>query len=259
MPSTEGSTYINRAVTGELYLPKMRRTLKKLLLGSYADEAKVVTISHLERRRRNLAAIWEDKHHQAFGLEKILRLYLAASQFLFPGTYIKHYSEKVHPHLKDLSVDLLIVFKILLPLVILHNGWQNLDWLFWFQVYLSFETLMQAPTLIFASDTFSRPKSYTRSMLLVFLNYIELLLAFAVVYSRGHYLNHSFEFWYDSIYFSFTTGSTIGFGDYHPVSLVGKFLATLQAILFLLYVVIFMSFFNNKIEHRGYFDHTRED
>lgn len=237
----------------------MRHTLKKLLVGSYADDLPVVTISHLERRRRNLVAIWEDKHHQAFGLEKILRLFLAASQFLFPGTYIKHFAESVHPHLKDLSVDILVVLKIALPLVILFNGWQNLHVLFWLQVYLSFETMMQAPTLIFASDTFLRPRSYTRSMLLVFLNYLEILLAFAVVYAHGQYLNHSFEHWYDPVYFSFTTGSTIGFGDYYPVCAVGKFLTILQAIMFLLYVVIFMSFFNNKIEHRGYFDHTREE
>ncbi|MBK9271824.1 MAG: two pore domain potassium channel family protein [Saprospiraceae bacterium] len=41
-------------------------------------------------------------------------------------------------------------------------------------------------------------------------------------------------------------GSTIGFGDYYPVTLPGKVLSSFQAILFFLYVVLFMSYFNNK-------------
>lgn len=206
-----------------------------------------------------MKAIWENAHHNDFGLEKILRLILAASQFIFIGTYIKHYAEKIHPHFKDLVVDVLVLFKLILPLALIYFGWNHIHLLFYFQLYLSFETFMQAPTLIFASDTYARPKSYTRSMLLVFLNYVELLFTFGLIYTRGQYLNHAFEHWYDPIYFAFTTGSTIGFGDYYPVTAIGKLLTTIQAILFFLYVVIFMSFFNNKIEHKGYFDHTKED
>jgi len=233
----------------------VQKTIKKLLFGKQGDIApEYNSINHLTRRRKNVTSIWNNDHHNDFGIEKILRLGLASSHFLFPGTYIKHLAEIIHPHYKDLSVDLMVIIKLVMPICILFFGFQHVDALVYLQIYLSMETLLQVPTLIFASDAFSKPISYTRSMILVFLNYMEILLALAVVYAHGHYLNHDFAHWFDPIYYSFMVGSTIGFGDYYPVTLIGKVLSSFQAILFFLYVVLFMSYFNNKIEQSNNFD-----
>jgi hypothetical protein len=85
------------------------------------------------------------------------------------------------------------------------------------------ETILYIPTLIFASDLFSKPRSYKRSMLLLFLNYMEIIVAFGVLYSCGNYLNQPFNHWFYAIYFSSITSSTIGYVEFYPVTIVGKF------------------------------------
>jgi len=123
-----------------------------------------------------------------------------------------------------------------------------------FMLYLLLETVLYIPTLIFASDLFSKPRSFKRSILLLFLNYVEIIFAFAVLYSCGNYLNKPFTNSFDAIYFSTITLSTIGYGEFYPVTLVGKILASSQAILFLFFAILFLNFFTTKIKGKGYFD-----
>jgi hypothetical protein len=95
-------------------------------------------------------------------------------------------------------------------------------------------------------------------MLLLFLNYIEIIFSFGVLYSCGNYLNKPFNHWFDAIYFSTINSASIGYGDYFPVTTIGKVLATAQAFLFLFFVVLFLNFFTAKIKGKGYFDAENE-
>jgi len=62
----------------------MRRTLHKLFIGSGTAE-EGVRHSTIRRRWENVVAIWNNTYEQDAGLEKMVRLLLGASQFLFPG------------------------------------------------------------------------------------------------------------------------------------------------------------------------------
>jgi hypothetical protein len=125
--------------------------------------------------------------------------------------------------------------------------------------YLFLETIFYIPTLIFASDLFSKPRSYRRSMLLLFFNYLEIVFAYAVFYSCGDYLNKPFENWFDAVYFSVITSSSIGYGDFYPEATIGKFLVSTQALLFLFFIVIFLNFFSTKVKSTGYFDLDKDN
>jgi hypothetical protein len=102
------------------------------------------------------------------------------------------------------------------------NHWQNNPFVLG-MVYVMLETILYIPTLIFASDLFSKPRSYKRSMLLLFFNYIEMVFGFAVLYSLLISLTNHFTHWFDAIYFSTVTSSTIGYGDLYPIDPLGKF------------------------------------
>jgi hypothetical protein len=235
----------------------MRLLLKKLILGKpIVDEQ--TTLGAIDKRIKNIKAIWNNEQHDDIGIEKLIRLFLAISQFFFLGTYIKQIFGKKGIAYQDLSVDVFVLIKVLFPIVILWNGIQSNDYLFVILLWFLFETLLYVPTLIFASDIFSRPRSYRRSMLLLFFNYLEIVFSFGVVYARGSYLNKAFEHWFDPIYFSFVTSATIGYGDYYPITSMGKLLVSLQSVLFLIFVVLFLNFFSNKVEHKGYFDHNNK-
>lgn len=236
----------------------MKKIIKKLLLGNVSIVAKP-KFNPVEKRVQNIKAIWNNDHQDDNGIEKIVRLFLSSSQLLFPGIYIKYFAFKKGAEYEDLAVDFYVLLKVAFPLLILINGLQNNQFIISLLVYALLETILYIPTLIFASDLFSKPRSYKRSMLLLFFNYLEIIFAYAVLYSCDSYLNKPFNNWFDAVYFSIITSSSIGYGDFYPVTTEGKFLVSTQALLFLFFVVLFLNFFSTKIKSKGYFEQENEN
>jgi hypothetical protein len=238
----------------------MKQFLKKLLLGKISKKDRVrFNLNPIQKRILNIRAIWNNDHQDDNGIEKVVRLFLSISQLLFPGVYIKYFAEKRGYGYQDLAMDIYVLAKVAFPLLILIYGWQEYNIIIWLMIYLLLETILYIPTLIFASDMLSRPRSYKRSMLLLFFNYIEIVITFGVLYSCGNHMNMPFKTWYDPIYFSMITSASIGYGDFVPVSAYAKFLVSVQALFFLSFVVLFLNFFSNKVKNKGYFDHESEE
>lgn len=231
----------------------MKKIIKKLILGNVV-KTDSPQFNPLEKRIQNIKAIWNNTHQDDNGLEKLVRLFLSSSQLLFPGIYIKYFAFKKGDEYVDLAVDFYVLLKVLFPLLILINQWQNNGLVLGLMIYAMLETILYIPTLIFASDLFAKPRSYKRAMLLLFLNYIEIVFAYAALYSCDNYLNKPFEHWFDAVYFSIVTSSSIGYGDFYPATTQGKFLVSTQALLFLFFVILFLNFFSTKIKAKGYFD-----
>jgi hypothetical protein len=230
----------------------MNTILRKLLVGKVSRNYKP-KLNPIQKSLLNIRAIWNNDHQDDNGIEKIVRLFLSGSQLLFPGIYIKYLACKKGYEYQDLALDFYVVGKVIFPLLTLINDWQSSSIIVWILVYLLFETVLYIPTLIFASDSFSRPRSYKRSMLLLFFNYLEIVVSFGVLYTLGENMNKSFSHWFDPIYFSMVSSSSIGFGDYYPVTTFGKVLVSLQAMFFLSFVVLFLNFFSTKVKSKGYF------
>lgn len=236
----------------------MRNFIRKLILGKNYKKDKP-KYSPIHKRIQNIKSIWNNDHQDDNGIEKIVRLLLSSSQLLFPGIYIKQIAYKIGFEYQDIAMDVYVLCKVLFPVVILYNGWQNNEMLIVFVVYLLLETVLYIPTLIFASDLFSRPNSYKRSMLLLFFNYIEVVCSFAVLYAIGNQMNKPFLHWIEPIYFSTITSNSVGYGDYYPITVSGKILVSIQSMFFLSFVVLFLNFFSNKVKSKGYFDLENEN
>ena len=123
----------------------------------------------------------------------------------------------------------------------------------WLNLWLMAETLLYIPTLIFASDSLPTPRSYRRSKLQIFINYLEVVFSFAVLHMAGQYFNRPLESWTDSVYLSFVITSTIGFGEYVPITGMGKLIISVQSRFYVSYMALFISFFNQG-SNRGYFE-----
>ncbi len=231
----------------------MKQFFKKLLLGKVSIKDKP-RVDPIQKRILNIQSIWNNDHQDDNGIEKMIRLFLSISQFIFPGVYIKYILYKTKFEWQDLAMDIYILAKLLFPFFVLLNQWQHITVLIALIVYFLAETILYIPTLIFASDMLSKPRSYNRSMLLLFFNYIEIIVAFGVLYSCGNNMNIAFITWYDPIYFSIVTSSSIGFGDYYPVTTFAKILVSIQALFFFTFVVLFLNFFSAKMKSKGYFD-----
>ncbi len=230
----------------------MHSTIRKLLFGK-GHPADAPRHSTVHRRWENVVAIWNNTYEEDAGLEKLVRLILGASQFLFPGMYIKHLFWKKGPLYQDLAIEVFVIFKTVFPLLVLHMDWQRIPAVLWVVVWLMAETIMYIPTLIFASDAFPSPRSFRRSKILIFLNYLEVVFTFAVVHVAGNYFNQPFASWTDAVYASFMITSTIGFGEYYPVTGPGKLVVSLQSLFYLSYIALFISFFSLG-GNKGYFE-----
>lgn len=236
----------------------MKKFVKKLLLGNVSRIPKA-DFNPIEKRIQNIKAIWNNNHQDDNGIEKIFRLFLSSSVLLFPGIYIKYLASLKGNEYQDLAIDFYILLKLIFPILILVNDWQNSTLIIWIMIYVLLETILYIPTLIFASDLFSKPRSYKRSMLLLFLNYLEIVFAFGVLYSCDNYLNKPLTSWFDAVYFSIITSYSIGYGDFYPITTIGKVLVSIQSLLFLFFVVLFLNFFSTKIKAKGYFDLENDD
>ncbi len=211
----------------------------------------------LSERWKNIVSIWHNEHQDDNGIEKVFRLVLASSHFLFPGVYLKQIYGHSSDRNRELFTDVFVVLKLLLPFTVIYNSWYTNGWMVLLILWLMLETLMYVPTLIFASDLFKPPRSYRRSMLLLLINYFEIVLDFAVIYAYSNGFNHPFSHWYDSIYFSFSTSASLGLGDYFPLTAVSKMIVSFQSVTFFIYVVLFINVFSNKVEHKGYFSKSK--
>lgn len=231
----------------------MKKFLYKLLIGKVSKDYKP-KMNPIQKRLLNLKSIWNNDHQDDNGIEKIVRLLLSLSQLLFPGIYIKTLFGKINYIYQDLVMDLYILCKVIFPFTIIYFNLQEYKTLNYILIYLVFETVLNIPTLIFASDLFARPRSYKRSMLLLFFNYLEIVFSFGVLYTLGNNMNKPFEHWFDPIYFSVISSNSIGYGDYHPITPYGKFLVTIQAMFFLSFVILFLNFFSIKVKSKGYFN-----
>lgn len=226
--------------------------LKKLLVGK-VNKNYAPKFNPIQKRILNIKSIWNNDHQDDNEIEKIVRLLLSSSQLMFPGIYFKYYACKIGHEYQDFALDLYVLAKVIFPFLILINGWQNNEYVIWGLIFVLLETVLYIPTLIFASDLFSRPRSYKRSMLLLFFNYIEIVVSFAVLYTLGNNMNKPFEHWFDSVYFSLISSNSIGYGDYYPVTTFGKVLVSLQALFFLSFVILFLNFFFNKSKKQRVF------
>lgn len=231
----------------------MKTFITKLFFGENICR-ETIKESAIIRRVKNLKVIWDGDD---YGLERVFRLFLALTQFIFAGTYVRQIFGRRSSIHRDISIDILVVIKIIFSVLVLKFGLINNPIFFGILLWFFFETLLYIPTLIFASDYLTRPRSYKRSMLLFFLNYIQITIDFGCFYSIKGLLNKPFEHWFQPIYFSFVTGSTTGYGDFYPTTNLGQFIVVSETIVFLVFIVLFFNVFSNKMEIKGYFDNNK--
>lgn len=98
-------------------------------------------------------------------------------------------------------------------------------------------------------------RSYRRIIILLVINYFEIITWFATIYRIFNYLFESKSISLDtiisSLYFSIQTITTLGYGEIHPNSLMGCGLVSLQTIIGLFMALMMISRFINLIPTPG--------
>lgn len=184
-----------------------------------------------------IKAIWNNEKVATFGIERLFRLALACATYLFPGIYIREISGRHGRLARKLSLDAYVVCKLAFPALALVWDWQCAKLTMFIVAYLGVETLHYVASILFLSDVYKPPISHKRSYLMFLMNYTEITLDFAVLYAGMNLASNLIEP-IDSIYFSFVTAFTIGYGDKVPDSSWGKFLVILQSVCSLFFITV---------------------
>ena len=224
----------------------MRKRLNKLIFGAHGAEE--LKSSDSIRHVTKIKNVWNSSQYQDFGIERFVRLFLVGSKILFPGVYIEELSYNLSLHMQKIIGEFYVIFKTLMPFVILYFGLWDHYWLYIFNIYLLLETFLHIFHKIFLPEH-DRGRMPNRSIILLFFNFIEVIASFGVIYAAGDYLNQPVSSWIDALYFSFITGVTIGFGDFHPVNDDGKILVMAQVMSTLAFLFLFFNFFAPRYEN----------
>jgi hypothetical protein len=139
-----------------------------------------------------------------------------------------------------------VVLKLFFPLIVLWTGAYRFPWVIALIVYLLTETTFHILNLIFLSDIHSAAVSYHRSVLLLFLHYIETAMDFAAIYIAFDLLNVPLN-WVSAVYFSMVANTTVGFGDIHARGTAGQAVVIVQLVICVLFIILFINYFSQKI------------
>ena len=227
--------------------------LRKLIAGDYSLNAKKPG-SAIKKARIQLSDEWNNRHYQDFFLERIVRLTLLLQAFVFPGLYIRDISGRYGLKCRKISLEFYAIAKMLLPIIIILQGWYIHSWTIGVCIYLSVETILYLLSLIFLSGTYTSPISFKRSLITLFVNYIEISMTFAVIYAYlwASGVPSSASSNIKAIYFSIITATTIGFGDIFPKTSVEQFVVIIQSLISLIFVGMFFSYFLSHINETSY-------
>lgn len=227
----------------------MIRHVKKLVFGK-PEHNVPLSQSPLSRQWQLLESVWENLYHNDIGLERILRLFLISVQFFFPGIYLRQLVFRQGQTAKNLLIELYVLLKLILPLSLLMLHKTHHPITLFFSSFFLIETLSYVSSLVLVSDLHSEKKSINRSILLLLINYLEITVNFAVIYSGFNMLSHNAITGTDHLYFSFVTSASLGYGDIYPVTRGGKLLVCCQTFVLLVFVVLFINYFGGKRYHK---------
>lgn len=231
----------------------MRNLLYKLLIGKKEYNFKV-TNHALAKQRKIFHDVWNNVHNPDTGIEKILRLFLIMTHFCFPGIYIRDFFGRLGYGYKNLAIEAYVLFKVLLPLFLLSSGLYQNVFCVGVVIYFLSETLFYVASQIFVSDLHRDSHSYRRTLLLLLLNYAEIVFDFAVIYGGFRLITNNVHSVADFVYFSFITSATIGYGDLYPTTTLAKLVVIIHSMIFMVFVVLFLNFFSAKVATKDYFD-----
>lgn len=242
---------------------------RKLLIADLSEEK----LNHkvLQHQWQNLKDVWNNADNirsNAIGTERILRLILIASQFFFPGIYIRAaFGSRGKLH-KNIGVELQVITKLFISLCILYfklyDGYLTFSginfiklWCYW----MILETIFYTGNLLISEDVFAKPHSHKRNLIMIIIDYITINLDFATLYLIGKSLKTTSIIGggsidsiitapRDAVYFSFISSLTIGYGDISPTE-SGRNIVIFQSLIILLFGILFINFYLSRLNSKN--------
>ncbi len=197
--------------------------------------------------------IWHNHspHEELKWLEKYLILVVLWLKMLMPSFWIRHYSEQCDST-RGLF-DLYIIMKPLLFLIFMHFERHLYPLIMALIIYLLLDLILYIIWLVILHDLFTKPISIRKNIILLWANYMEIVMGFALLYLHRDaidFIGYKKEWiiWpIDAIYYSMSTFSTVWYGDIASSSQIGMLLTMTQLFISIMFIGVVMSWFVSQL------------
>lgn len=240
--------------------------LIKLIYGNNRPESKPRGV--YQKEKLALRHIWSNKTYNDFGLERLARLILQLLSFIMPGTLIRQLCGRKHLLFRKVVIEAYSLFKITWYFLLFQMDLTTSTTCLVISLVLTIDTVHFMFSKIFLNDIHQQPISFKRTLLMTLINILEVMLCFAFIYSyiddtnnvpgriifsTGHQLTDL-----QTIYFSFVTSATIGYGDIAPKDPLVMKLVILQIMLSLFFLVIVITTITNRLHDDTFYNKRKE-
>ncbi len=229
----------------------------KLIMGTNRPESKPRSVYLKETIA--FKQIWNNKSYNDFGLERMLRLVLILSSFIMPGTLIRQLCGRKQLLIRKVVIEGYSLFKIGWYYFLFEADLTTSTTALVISLVLTLDTVHFMFSKIFLNDIHKQPISFKRTLLMTLINILEVILCFGFIYSyiddtnqvasqmvfsSGHHLSDL-----QTVYFSFVTSATIGYGDIAPVAPI---------MLALFFLVIVITTITNRLHDDTFYNKQKE-
>ena len=191
--------------------------------------------------------IWNDK---SVGLNRIFNLALVLIQFVNPFNLVCHCFDRISASAGALFTDVYVILKLAVSLGLIFEFRISTCAIFVISMYIIIETVLYVLKVVFLSSYGNPPISSKRSLLILFINYFTVTLAFAAIY-RIPGLVPSITQPINAVYFSFVISSTLGLANYVPIEGKGQLSVIFQIITTIFFLTVFFTHFLNRLQEKG--------
>ncbi|MGM0438688.1 MAG: ion channel [Bacillota bacterium] len=216
--------------------------IKKIFIGPNLENDND-SIVYKDDLKNKIKEVWNDTNSPSYGIRRVLRLFLILIHIFYPTVIINNLAANLSPIMQKLLLDFYVFSKFIWLVLVLSFGWYNNLFIVVFTAYLISETVLYILSMIVLPDYYKRSMIFSRLMIMLIFNYFQVSLAFSIIHLYGDFLNKSLTP-ITAIYFSIITMTTLGYGEFYPVTKAGYIIIIIQSIIFALFVMLFINYFS---------------
>lgn len=203
--------------------------------------------------------IWLDLYYRRkqaetiYGVEHFFLLFLCGGLMLMPAIAVRAVSGSFGFLARKIAVECYAITKLVFLCGILFSENYHHFAAFLLTIYLLCDLYLYLSGLVFLRRFYKSTGSPTRSLLLLGVNFCELLVSFAIFYGYTQSISGTStvsiplsDSW-SLLYFSCVTSATVGYGDFIPNGTTGQKLIVFQILSSIAFASVFISFFVNNL------------
>lgn len=208
----------------------------------------------IQQHLLTMKQLWNRSHEWGFrGLERLLMMIVMWLKLCFPSFWIRHYADLQWHTMRNRLIEYYVVGTTVMMLMVLALGGRTHPIWVLLTAYTFADLIVYLLWLILLSNLNHSQPNLRRNLILLWINTIQIISAFAIFYLGTDSLYHAgtmevVQSWLDAFYFSIATFATVWYGDMVTHWYIGHLLATCQILTSFLFISLVLSSVVSKIE-----------